>query len=525
MKSTFRILFTPSLVMAVCFILSCQQPDSADDLRPNIILIMADDISPRWFSIYGEQYNVSTPNIDRLGSEGVCFRTAWATPMCSPTRALIMTGQYGMRTGWLHNELTIPDSTGNTDFQKRGLKTFAHVLKNAGYRTAFCARWGIPSSWKIASEGYDEYCIQAYNEGLLPEGVRLKEMRKIADADDLVDEDQYEMILSLDPDKYDGKKEAVFLLESKSGYGRPFFPRFWNPVINQNGRLLLTEPEDYGIDLYMDFIVDFMDRSRDQPSLVYLPLHLPHGSSIQTRRGISKVPTTPLSGRPGTNYGGNMKEATAYIDLAVGNLITGLRSKGLLENTIIIFTGDNGDAGGPTAVRPGKCNATDNGARVPFLAWGPGLVEQRGMTNELCELADIFPTLADYAEASLPEGQACDGKSLKPFLSGESDIHREWIFSYIGTARMIRDKHYLVEAADPVFGSSSGRFFDCGDNRTGFGYREIAEPTGEEKRAADRLYYILDSIPKVDFSKGPALGAAEKYRTEGRWVHRLKNYE
>jgi len=479
MKTVIRILVTLSLAVPLCILPSCKQHNGAEDNRPNIILIMADDISPRWFSIYGEQDDVSTPNIDRMGTEGVCFKTAWATPMCSPTRALIMTGQYGARTGWLHNELTIPDSTGNSDFQKRGIKTFAHVLKNAGYRTAFCARWGIPSSWKIASEGYDEYCLQAYNEGLLPEGVKLKEINKIAEADDMINEDLYELILYLDPDKYKGKQEAVFLLESKSGYGRPFFPRFWNPCINENGELLLTKPEDFAIDLYMKFIIDFMERSRDQPSLVYLPLHLPHGSSIDTRRGVSRVPTTPLSGRPGTNYGGNMKEATTYIDLAIGNLITGLMSKDLLENTIIIFTGDNGDSGGPTAVRPGKCNATDNGARVPFMAWGPGLVEQRGLTDELCELSDIFPTLADYAEASLPDGQACDGKSLKPFLSGESDSHREWIFSYIGTARMIRNKRYLIEAADPVFGTADGRFYDCGNNRTGFDYLEITEPSGD----------------------------------------------
>ena len=512
-------------VLGVVLILftSCQTRNNLNDQRPNIIFVMADDISPRWFSIYREQDDVSTPNIDRLGTEGVCFRTAWATPMCSPTRFLVMTGQYGMRTGCLHNELQIPDSTGNTDFLKRGIKTFAHVLKEAGYRTAFCARWDIPSSWEIASADYDEFCIQVSNEGFLPEGVKLKEMRKIAEADDRVSEDQYELILSLDPDKYDGKREAAFLLESKSGYGRPFFPRFWNPTINQNGKLLLTKPEDYAIDLYMEFIADFLDRSRDQPSLVYLPLHLPHGSSVKVRKGISREPTTPLSGRPGTNYGGNMKEVTTYIDLAIGNLLTNLESKNLLDNTIIIFTGDNADAGGPTAVRPGKIHATDNGARVPFVVWGPGLVRPRGMTDELCELSDIFPTLAEYAQAPLPEGQACDGKSLKPFLSGESDSHREWIFSYIGTARMVRNKRYLVESADPVFGSASGRFYDCGDNRSGFGYREITDPSGEEKGAADRLYYILDSLPQVDFSKEPALGAVEKYRTEGKWVHRLKN--
>ena len=73
----------------------------------------------------------------------------------------------------------------------------------------------------------------------------------------------------------------------------------------------------------------------------------------------------------------------------------------------IIFTGDNGDSGDPTAVNPGKVRATDNGARVPFLVWGPGLIKQRGLTDELCEFSDIFPTLVDYAGAGLPGGPRC----------------------------------------------------------------------------------------------------------------------
>ncbi|RLD23074.1 MAG: hypothetical protein DRI70_09850 [Bacteroidetes bacterium] len=523
MKCPFRILIPVIFGATFCLITECQSPGVEAARRPNIILIMADDLSPRWFNIYGEQDDISTPNIDRLGSEGVCFRTTWATPMCSPTRALIMTGQYGMRTGWLHNELNIPDQTGNRDFLRRGTKTFAHVLNDAGYRTAICARWGMPASWDLASSAFDEYCLQASSRGLIPGDVKLGEMRKIADKDDQVAEDQYVIDVTLDPDKYNGLQESVIKVESATGYGRPFYARYWHPVINRNGKLILTKPEDFGTDFYMDFIVDFLDRSRDQSSLVYLPLHIPHGTSVKAQRGVSKEPTTPASGRPGTDWGGNMKEITGYLDTAIGNLLSGLEAENLLENTIIIFTADNADSGGPTAVRPGKTMATDNGARVPFVVWGPDLIKQRGLTDELCELSDIFPTLADFAGAPLPDGQVCDGMSLKPFLSGKSDSHREWIFSYIGSARMIRDKRYLIEAADPEFGSAEGRFYDCGNNRSGFGYREITDHSGEDKLAADRMYALLDSLPRVDFSVEPAKSALENYRTTGKWVHKLGN--
>jgi len=240
-------------------------------------------------------------------------------------------------------------------------------------------------------------------------------------------------------------------------------------------------------------------------------------------QGVSKLPTTPASGRPGTNYAGSMKEATGYIDTAIGNLLADLEAKNLLENTIIIFTGDNADSGDPTGLNPGKTRATDNGARVPFIAWGPGLIKQRGMTDELCEVSDMCPTLAEYAGATLPEGQACDGKSMKPFLSGESDSHREWIFSYIGSARMLREKRYLIEAADPEFGTANGRFYDCGNNRSGFGYREITELSGEDKEAADRMYSLLNALLRVDFSKELAKGVLDVYRSTGNYVHKLVN--
>ncbi|MGV8094222.1 MAG: endo-1,4-beta-xylanase [Mangrovibacterium sp.] len=490
--------------------------------RPNIILIMGDDLSPRWFSIYNEQKNISTPNLDRLGSEGVCFQTAWATPMCTPTRGLLMTGQYGTRTGWLHNELRIPDKNGDQDFiARKRVTTFAGMLKGAGYRTAFCGRWGIPSNWGKAKRDYDDYFLQITTESLLPDGVKLGERSKTADPDHLFSEAQYKQIVSLDPQIYDGKQKASFGVESITGYGYgTFFSRYWHPAINHNGKLVLTQPDDFALDLYVDFAVDFLDRNKNQPGLVYMPLHMPHLTTVRVKEGVSKLPTTPLSGRPGTNYNGNMKECTEYIDQAIGNLLSKLKAKKLLENTIIIFAGDNGDTGS------GKMCATENGARVPFIVWGPGIIKQRGLTDELCEFSDVFPTLADYAGVSLPEGQQCDGKSLKPFLSGETDKHRNWIFSYIATARMLRTKHYLIEAYDTEFGSPKGRVYDCSNSAaTGFGYREITNPSGDEKLSIDRLYHILDELPHFDFTKEPAKSELEKYRRESKFTHRLVNWE
>ena len=114
---------------------------------------------------------------------------------------------------------------------------------------------------------------------------------------------------------------------------------------------------------------------------------------------------------------------------------------GLRDNTIVIFTCDNGENGK-------KMHASEDGPRVPFIVNCPGLIQQRGATDELMEFSDIYPTLMEFSGASVPDGYALDGQSLVPFLTGATDIHREWIISYIATARMVRTKRWLLEAVD-----------------------------------------------------------------------------
>jgi len=178
------------------------------------------------------------------------------------------------------------------------------------------------------------------------------------------------------------------------------------------------------------------------------------------------------------------------------------------DRSILIYTSDNG-----TAVTA-KTRAVERGCRVPFIAYGAS-IKQRGSTMALTDLSDILPTLLDFAGASLPTGYAIDGKSLKPFLTGQTDTHREWIFSNIATSRLLRTQRYLLEAVNPLLELPEGRLYDCGDSRNGRGYRRISDPT-ERAQVLEHLQPILDRYP--------ALTADHPYWTSKRGKAFLQEY-
>lgn len=449
------------------------RPGPIGEGRPNVLVIMADDISPGHFGCYGGP--AGTPNLDGLARSGVCFRTGWATPMCAPTRAMLATGRYAHRTGVYHNGLNIPQGAAGRFAQDH--LTFARVLRENGYVTALAGkRQALGGPVASAEVGFDEACFHE-TYGRLPGGR-----------------------------PFEGQWESEEVLP---GYPGPVASRYWHPCILQNGREVPTGPETFGEDVFVEFLVDFIRRRGDRPFLAYYPMNLPHG----TARG--RLPTTPLTGRPGRNEGGNLAECTAYIDALIGRLIRALGEMEILGHTLVLFTSDNGDAGA------GKTEATERGARVPLIAGGAGWIRSRGEVGELASLADVFPTLADLAGARLPEGYATDGVSLAPYLRGSSDSTRDRVYSYIGTARMIRDSRWLLEAVDPLGGHPQGRFTDCGDERDPARYPVRTGDLAPEEEAARRgLLEALAAIPHIDPGDPDAARALERYRGHP-YPHRL----
>jgi arylsulfatase A-like enzyme len=404
---------------------------------------MADDMGAKELSCYGNTEH-NTPNLDRLGETGVRFETCFATPICHPTRAMIMTGQYGCHNG-IYNfagRRGGPDSDSPVEDIGANHVTFAQILKPRGYATALAGKWQL--SGKVPSLvyecGFDEYCIWAYKHNL-PEGV-----------------------------------------EHTGGWEGPTkTSRYWNPCILRNGKYTPTKPDDYGPDIYTDFLIDFMRRHKEQPFFLYYPMCLTHGPHLPTPDNV-----TPDSDR----YKGeeeNYKGTVEYTDKLIGRLVKALDDLGLRENTILFFTGDNGTA------RSGKSQPTELGARVPGIVSCPGIVKTRGGTCELTDLSDILPTLADFAGAEVPSDRPIDGHSLAPFLRGGTETTRDWIFSYIADRRILRTQRWLLEDNSPLHW---GKLYDCGDSRDGNGYKEVTRSDSPEVAAIEKRFKdLLADLP------------------------------
>ena len=420
--------------------------------QPNILLIMLDDVSPEQFSCYGVDGWGYTPNVDKLASNGVMFKTCYASAMCAPSRVEIMTGEYGVSTGVLQNGIWIGDSRDNV---YKNHQAFGKLLKDAGYATAIAGKWHAGTTMPYEeSVGFDEYCLW---EGL-------KEIKALPESP-----------------KFTGQLE-----DEKTT------SRYWHPGIIKNHKLLDTKPTDYGPDIFADFIMDFMDRKTKEgkPFLAYWPSVAPHG----TRAG---APSTPHRGEvgdlgPAKNSEDGRERFIAlneYMDFLMGKVMKKIKDLGIVENTIVIFTSDNG-----TAVTA-KTRGVERGSHVVNIISGAG-IKQRGATDELTDFSDIAPTLLEFAGAKLPEGKKFDGKSLVPFLTGKTDSHREWIHGYISTSQLIRTKNYMLEVVNPVLGMPKGRFYYTGTNRNQRGYEFVNDNPAhaKERKKFDK---ILEKLPAL----------------------------
>jgi len=427
--------------------------------RPNLILVMADDVSPDLYSCFsaltphGTQVSARTPHVDRFVENGVVFKTAYASAMCAPSRVQIMTGKYGATTGVLQNGLWLNDTRKNV---YRDHLAFGRMLRDAGYATAIAGKWHAGSQTPHEKEvGFDEYCLwEGPNEVLAITGKPLR------------------------------KSQCAWEDEKTPS-------RYWHPCLIKNGERVQTKPTDFGPDLCCDFICDFIERkTRDgKPFLAYWPTVSPHG----TRTGS---PTNPLRGRPGVLGNAKGEEGTErfrslneHLDSTIGRVRETIRKLGIEKNTLFIFCSDNG-----TAVTA-KTRGVERGCHVLFMAEGAG-VKPRGLTDELMDFSDIAPTLAAFAGIKPVQKIPFDGISLKPFLLGDTERTKPLIHGFISTSQLVRSKDHLLEVVNPLLGVPEGRFYYTGTNRFWKGYKRV-DGNPEHATAKSRFKAFLDAYPPI----------------------------
>ena len=370
--------------------------------RPNIVLIMADDLGAECLQSYGST-SYKTPHLDALAASGIRFETCYSTPLCSPTRVQLMTGRYGFRTGWTQ---LIGRGSGADDDRKEYFdftkeRTFGHMLREAGYATAMAGKWQLAEFQQhpdhVRQSGFDEYSCWMW--------------------------------------LWDGKKTD----------------RYWKPVIWQNGSKREDVADRYGEDVFVEFLVDFMRRHREKPFFVYYPMTLVHDPFLPTPdsdAAINKMKNAPK----------NFADMVAYMDKVVGRLASALDELKLRENTLILFTGDNGTPKqitsrvGDLEIRGGKGQVAHVGSHVPLIANWKGTAPAGKVCTDLVDLSDVFPTLAELAGVELPRRPVIDGRSFAPQLRGQAGQPRDWIFSQLGNRRLAREQRYLLH--------DDGRLFD-----------------------------------------------------------------
>lgn len=428
---------------------------AATEKRPNVILILADDLGAKELGCYGNTKH-RTPNLDQMAAEGMRFETFYAMPLCTPTRVCLMTGQYGFHNGFLGMQDPAFKPPGDSPKADIGQHfTHADLMKSQGYATAQAGKWQLSGKLPtlIRDAGFDEYLMWAYDHNL-PPGIT-------------------------HPAHENGGNAC----------------RFWHPSLIRNGEYVPTTPEDYGPDLFNEFVIDFAKRHQTQPFFIYYTSVLTHGPHLET----------PVPGETQQRWPAGFQSNLEYLDHLMGQLFCGLCSAGLDENTYVIFVGDNGTAGS------GKGTVTELGARVPCIIRGPGV--QKGVVSPaIGDLTDIMVTLADVSGATLPADIPFDGESLLPVLRGQQAAHRDWIYSHLDDGRILRDAHWLLEIPK---GGGQERFFYCGENRDGSSYQDVTKSTTPEVvDARKRFDDILSSIPKPTPNPGMQPHSEKKKSTD-----------
>jgi arylsulfatase A-like enzyme len=379
--------------------------------KPNVIFILVDDLGWTDAGCYGSRY-YETPNIDRLASQGVKFTNGYAAcAVCSPTRAAVMTGRYPARLGvtdWIRGRFQggdiPPDKKNPTEYvggkDKKLLCppnalwmdldeiTIAEALKPAGYVTCHIGKWHLGADdWYPDRQGFD------FNIG-------------------------------------------------GCDFGHP--PSYFDPYANRRqGSIPTLEPRkkgEYLTDREADEAVGFIRNHSGRPFFLYMAHYAVH-TPIQAKKDlIEKYQAKPPTNQKNPTYAAMVDS----VDQAVGRIMVALDETNVAENTLVIFTSDNGGLLGPTdnaPLRSGKGYPYEGGIREPTIVRWPAAVRAGWESNVPVTSVDYFPTICEAAGVRPPTDRAIDGESIMPLLTQTGSLERDALYWHF--------PHYRVEDVVP----------------------------------------------------------------------------
>lgn len=423
----------------------------------NVILIMADDISAREFPMYestkwyGDR-RAKTPVLDKIAAEGGSFiETVWASTICKPTRVQIMNGTYAHQNKyWDNSHMGTNSHTQYVAYQSAPI-TLGNMSRDAGYANIWVSKTHNTDGADLLSMGFNEGVFnpaETKRAGWNPFGTP--------------NENPYEIFRTADPKHWDHK--SFYWWPEIQLINHPDYPA-------EPYKYVKTTLNDYAPDLEMEYIFDFMDRSKasGKPFFVYHTPHLGHTARDPAVKGnpTQWVPTPEISYNEDEGKFGTYTRADAkyipqkdgtyktknitpegisyhleYLDYQLWQYLQKLQDMGELENTVIIFTADNATQGwGKASINRQK------GPHVPMMIYAPGVEGLvQGRQNIQADLTDVLPTLADIMGFEFPEGyDKLDGKSMWPYLTQKTDKHRDYIYAMRLDAQMIRNDKVLKD--------------------------------------------------------------------------------
>ncbi len=376
------------------------------DKKPNFVIIFADDLGYGDLACYGHP-TIRTPNLDRMAAEGQRWTDFYVgASVCTPSRSALLTGRLPIRSGMCSDvrRVLFPDSSGGLPQNEI---TLAEALKPQGYTSACIGKWhlGHLPQYLPTNNGFDYYFGLPYSN---------------------------------DMDRVGGQGREAFKNPKVE---------YWNVPLMRNTEII-ERPADQNTltKRYTEEAVRFIERSKDRPFLLYLAHTMVH------------VPLFRSKDFQGRSPRGLYGDAVEEIDWSVGRILDTLRREGLAENTLVVFTSDNGPwltfnllGGSAGLLREGKGCTFEGGMREPCIAWWPGTIRPTVVREIGCTM-DLFTTMVKLAGGEVPSDRIIDGLDLSPVLFAKGPSPRKTVFFYRGVRLYAVRKgpfkaHFITQSA------------------------------------------------------------------------------
>lgn len=383
--------------------------------RPNIVYILADDLGFAELSCNGSD-RYKTPHIDALANGGVRFTRFYTVPLCGPSRALILLGRYGFRSGAVTQDAckTIIRTGEKAEVM------IPTVLKKAGYASALIGKWGQltpsgdPSDWGFDHELYYKGSGMYWNSKVAKPMSEGGEVRG-------------------DPDTY---------------------------VLD--GKMVSVKDDEYIPDLLHKDATAWMEARKGHPFFLYYSLSQVHGEILPTPDSAPAPKGESNTQRAQRLLADNI----GYMDKLVGKLVAELERLKLRENTLIVFMGDNGSTKsaavdatiGGRRVEGEKGSMKEGGGLVPFIVSWPGFTPAGRVNANVADASDLLPTFAELAGAPLPTGRVFDGRSLVSQFKGDTQSPRTWAFCQLSNQYYVREAGWKLDHSGTLFDMKDAPF-------------------------------------------------------------------